>query len=64
MTIAGLAVLAACSSGDNQAGTTSAEERQLDEAAAALDEAQAEYESAIQAAQTDPDGPDQDQDEP
>ncbi|MEM8695825.1 MAG: hypothetical protein AAGE05_07355 [Pseudomonadota bacterium] len=54
-TLAALAVsLVACGNADGQSGTTRAEERQLDEAAAALDEAQAEYESAIQAAEPDP----------
>ncbi|RED17597.1 hypothetical protein [Parasphingopyxis lamellibrachiae] len=42
-------LLAACGSPDGDSGMTSAEERQLDEAAAALDEAQADYEAAIQA---------------
>ncbi|MGJ8537465.1 MAG: hypothetical protein ACSHW2_09955 [Parasphingopyxis sp.] len=42
-------LLAACGGPDGASGTTSAEERQLDEAAAALDEAQADYEAAIQA---------------
>lgn len=55
MTIARIAVpvaatilLAACSGPEGESGTTSAEERQLDEAAAALDEAQADYEAAVQ----------------
>lgn len=40
--------LSACGSADDQQGLTSTEERELDEAAAALDEAQAEYEAALQ----------------
>jgi hypothetical protein len=51
--IASLVTLVACSGGGDEPGLTSAEDRQLDEAAAALDEAQQDYESAIQSAQTD-----------
>ena len=51
--IASLVTLVACSGGGDEQGLTSAEDRQLDEAAAALDEAQQDYESAIQSAQTD-----------
>lgn len=40
--------LSACGAAGDQQGLTSAEERELDEAAAALDEAQAEYEAALQ----------------
>ncbi|MGP1352311.1 MAG: hypothetical protein ACTS1Z_03240 [Parasphingopyxis sp.] len=44
--------LSACSAADGDAeGLTRAEERELDEAAAALDAAQAEYEAAIQSAE-------------
>ncbi|MEO1167568.1 MAG: hypothetical protein AAFW97_02535 [Pseudomonadota bacterium] len=49
--------LTACSGASDETGITSAEERELDEAAAALDEAQAEYEAAIQAAEPDPQAP-------
>lgn len=48
-----LVSLAACSGTGDEAGLTSAEDQQLDEAAAALDEAQEEYEAAIQTVQTD-----------
>ena len=52
---------AACGSPDAQSGTTSAEERQLDEAAAALDATQADYETALQTAEPDPaDGEEED----
>lgn len=47
-------LLSACGSPDTQSGTTSAEERQLDEAAAALDATQADYESALQTGEPDP----------
>ena len=53
LAIVALVSLAACSGGGDEVGLTSAEDQQLDEAAAALDEAQEEYESAIQSAQTD-----------
>ena len=44
--------LSACSAADEDTdGLTRAEERELDEAAAALDAAQAEYEAAIQSAE-------------
>lgn len=46
--LAGALLLAACGGTDDEAGITSTEERQLDDAAAALDDAQAEYEAAIQ----------------
>lgn len=49
-----VAPLAACGGAEDESGTTSAEERQLDEAAAALDEAQAEYETAIRTADPEP----------
>ncbi|WP_299324443.1 hypothetical protein [Parasphingopyxis sp.] len=53
--VTGALVLTACSAGaEDETGLTGAEERQLDEAAAALDEAQAEYEAAIQAAEPEP----------
>ncbi|MBC2778782.1 hypothetical protein [Parasphingopyxis marina] len=47
-----LSALPACSSPDAEQGLSSAEERQLDEAAAALDEAQADYEAAVQTPET------------
>lgn len=53
LVIVSLVSLAACSGGGDEAGLTSAEDQQLDEAAAALDEAQEEYEAAIQTVQTD-----------
>jgi len=43
-----LCALPACGSPDAEQGLSSAEERQLDEAASALDEAQADYEAAVQ----------------
>jgi major membrane immunogen (membrane-anchored lipoprotein) len=46
--MAAIVLLAACGSSEGESGTTSAEEQQLDNAAAALDEAQADYEAAIQ----------------
>lgn len=46
--MAAIILLAACGSPEGEAGITSSEERQLDEAAAALDETQADYEAAIQ----------------
>ena len=51
LAIVSLTIVAACSAGGDEAGLTPAEDRQLDEAAAALDEAQAEYETAIEEAQ-------------
>jgi uncharacterized lipoprotein len=47
-------LLAACGSQESQEGITSAEENQLDEAAAALDQAQAEYEVAVQSPDPEP----------
>lgn len=47
-------LLTACANGEDDAGITSAEERQLDEAAAALDETQADYEAAIQTPDPEP----------
>ncbi len=46
--LAAIILLAGCGSPEGETGITSAEERQLDEAASALDEAQADYETAIQ----------------
>ncbi|QLC25100.1 hypothetical protein HFP57_08730 [Parasphingopyxis algicola] len=52
-----VAPLAACGGTQGESGTTSTEERQLDEAAAALDEAQAEYETAIRTPEPEPADP-------
>ena len=53
LSLASVILLAACGSSDAQSGTTSAEERQLDEAAAALDATQSDYQNALQAAEPD-----------
>lgn len=46
--VAAVALVGACGAENGEQGLTSAEERELDEAAAALDEAQIEYENALQ----------------
>ncbi len=48
LAMAAALLLAACGTAENEDGLTSAEQRELDEAAASLDEAQAEYENALQ----------------
>ena len=64
LAIVSLASLVACGGGGDEAGLTSAEDQQLDEAAAALDEAQEEYEAAIQSAQSDAQSADQGDESP
>lgn len=51
--LASIILLAACGSPDSQSETTDAEERELDEAAAALDATQADYQNALQTAEPD-----------
>lgn len=51
--LASIILLAACGSPDAQSETTGAEERELDEAAAALDATQADYQNALQTAEPD-----------
>lgn len=62
--IASLVLLVACSGGGDETALTSAEDRQLDEAAAALDEAQQDYETAIQSAPPDAEATDQEEESP
>lgn len=52
--VAGILSLTACTGYEDETGTTGAEERQLDDAAAAFDAAQIEYEAAIQIAEPRP----------
>jgi len=59
LSLAAIILLTGCASPEEETGVTSAEERQLDEAAAALDEAQADYEAAIQTPDPEPAGEDE-----
>lgn len=54
LSLAAIILLTGCASPEEETGISSAEERQLDEAAAALDDAQADYEAAIQTPGPDP----------